>query len=105
MKIKNAVIVETRLLRTFDEFHLSIFMQFDNKKSIGIGGYIHSRNVADAMFDILNVVGVDAWEDISGSRVRVKYSDAIYEIGNESIDNWLDLRNFFANVKTVSSAV
>lgn len=45
---------------------------------------------------ILEVVGVDKWEDLKGEHIRVKAEfTSIHAIGNLLKDDWLDFKEFF----------
>ena len=45
---------------------------------------------------ILNIVGVEKWEDLKGSYIRVKASPTkVHEIGNLLKDEWLNFEDFF----------
>ena len=52
----------------------------------------------EAMMRIMNVVGVDRWEDLKGQYIRVKSNglgSTIHTIGNVLKDEWFDLKEFF----------
>ena len=57
----------------------------------------------EAMMRIMNVVGVERWEDLKGQYVRVKtegYAGCIvHTIGNVLEDKWFDLKEFFEDKK------
>ena len=112
MEIKNAKITSTILGR---EDHgimtFMIFVEFGGC-GCGIGGYcldyydkntqtsvFHIRDM-EAISKILDVVGVDKWEDLPGKYIRVKdngWGSTIDEIGNLMEDKWFNLREFFKN--------
>ena len=49
---------------------------------------------------ILDVVGVDKWEDLKGRYIRIKdngWGSTVDEIGNLMEDKWFNIREFFAN--------
>lgn len=51
-----------------------------------------------AMMEIMNVVGVDRWEDLKGKYVRCEikgWGDGIDKIGNILNNQWFDIREFF----------
>lgn len=81
---------------------------------VSIGGYAigHGYLGADnfdacgdgleAMMRIMNVVGVERWEDLKGQYVRVKSNglgSTIHNIGNVLKDEWFDLKKFFEDKK------
>lgn len=113
MTIKNAEITSTMLGR---EDHgimtFMIFVKFDKCVHCGIGGYAidqydqetKSRVFAvkglEAISRIMEVVGVNKWEDLSGKYIRIKdngLGSTIDEIGNLMEDEWFNLREFFSN--------
>lgn len=111
-EIKNAKITATMLGR---EDHgimtFTISVKFDECVSCGIGGYaldyydrtsetrVCSPKSMKAITKILDVVGVDTWEDLKGKYIRIKdngWGSPIDEIGNLMKDKWFNLREFFA---------
>ena len=53
-----------------------------------------------AMMRIMDVVGVEKWEDLQGKYVRCKvkgWGDGIDEIGHIMKNKWFNIREFFAN--------
>lgn len=53
-----------------------------------------------AMMKIMDVVGVERWEDLNGKYVRVMsngWGSSITEIGNIMEDKWFDIDEFFKN--------
>ena len=77
----------------------------------GIGGYCighgylgakkfdGSGDGIEAMARIMDVVGVEKWEDLTGKYCRVQMGnswDGIHTIGNVIEDKWFDLKAFFA---------
>lgn len=55
-----------------------------------------------AMMRIMDIVGVEKWEDLKGKYVRCKLgrlSDGVLEIGNVIHDKWFNIQEFFANRK------
>lgn len=53
----------------------------------------------EAISHILNVVGVNNWEDLRNQYIRVKdngWGSTIDEIGNLMEDKWFNLREFFS---------
>jgi hypothetical protein len=112
MEIKNAKITSTMLGR---EDHgimtFMIFVEFDVCVGCGVGGYaldswdkITSTRVfraesMEAISKVLDVVGVDRWEKLPGSYIRIKdngWGSTIDEIGNLMEDKWFNLREFFS---------
>ena len=56
-----------------------------------------------AMMRIMDVVGVEKWEDLQGKYVRCKvkdWGDTVDEIGHIMHDKWFNIREFFAERKT-----
>ena len=110
-EIKNAQIESTMLGR---EDHgimtFMIFVKFDKCVACGVGGYaldgydknlqqrVFCANGMEAVSKILDVVGVDKWEDLPGKYIRIKdngWGSTIDEIGNLMEDKWFNLREFF----------
>lgn len=53
-----------------------------------------------AMMKIMNVVGVEEWEDLKGKYVRVVddgWGSPVKKIGNIIEDKWFDIDEFFKN--------
>ena len=114
MEIRNAKITSTMLGR---EDHgimtFMIFVEFDGCRC-GIGGYAldyYDRDTQTRVFNIkdmeaiskiLDVVGVDKWEDLPGKYIRIKdngWGSTIDEIGNLMEEKWFNLREFFKDTK------
>lgn len=110
MEIKNAKITQTFLGRE-DHGILTffIFVEFSGC-GCGIGGYcldsydidtrtrIYSAKSMEAISNILDVVGVDSWEELEGKYIRIKeqgLGSGIDEIGNLMEDKWFNIREFF----------
>lgn len=114
-EIKNAKITQTMLGRedrgimTF-----TISVEFDECVGCGIGGYaldyydrtsetrVCSPKSMEAITKILDVVGVDTWEDLKGKYIHIKdngWGSPIDEIGNLTKDKWFNLREFFSGVQ------
>lgn len=110
MKIQNAQITSTMLGR---EDHgimtFMIFVKF-NGSGCGIGGYaldcydkpaekrVFTAKGLEAISKILEIVGVNQWEDLSGKYIRVKdngWGSTIDEIGNLMKEKWFNIRSFF----------
>lgn len=52
----------------------------------------------DCIAKILEVVGVDRWEDLKGKHVRIAFNDlgsTVTRIGNIIENKWLDLEQAF----------
>jgi hypothetical protein len=88
-----------------------IFVKCDGWEC-GIGGYAldcpsdrsgkrdYSKKGLEAIANILDVVGVDNWEDLKGKHIRIKdngWGSRIDEIGNLMESKWFNLREFFSN--------
>ena len=116
MEIKNAQIVSTHLGRedrgimTF-----SIYVRFDNLEYQGVGGYaldrydrkaetrVYNAKGLEAISKILDVVGVNTWEQLPGKYIRIKdqgRGKSIDEIGHLMEDKWFNLREFFSKEET-----
>lgn len=55
-----------------------------------------------AMMKIMDVVGVERWEDLQGKYIRIDsdgWGSTIHKIGNILKDDWFDIREFFENAK------
>ena len=113
MTVKNAKIKSTMFGR---EDHgimtFMIFIEFDECIGCGVGGYaldgydresnsrVFSAKGMEAISKILEVVGVDRWEQLPGKYIRIKdngWNSTIDEIGNLMSDKWFNFREFFAN--------
>ena len=113
MEIKNARITKTMLGR---EDHgimtFMIFIEFDKCVACGVGGYAldqyddelktrvcHPIGL-EAISKILDVVGVEKWEDLPGKYIRFEdngWGSTVDAIGNIIEDKWINLREFFSN--------
>lgn len=112
MEIKNAQIKGTMLGREdHGIFTFMIYVGFDGC-SCGVGGYaldyydrelgerVYSAKSLEAVSKILDVVGVDEWEDLKGKYIRIKdngWGSTIDEIGNLMENKWFNLKEFFNN--------
>lgn len=112
--IKNARIISTMLGR---EDHgimtWMIAIKFDGG-SWGVGGYaldgydkesntrVFGAESMESISKLLEVVGVDKWEDLPGQYIRFEDnglgSTTITKIGNIIDDKWFDLKEFFENI-------
>lgn len=109
--IKNAIIESTMLGR---EDHglmtFMIFIKFDKSCSCGIGGWaldeydkstktrVFQATSMEVISKILEVVGVETWEDLPGKYIRFEddgCGSTITKIGNIIEDKWFDIREFF----------
>lgn len=53
----------------------------------------------EAISKILDVVGVDKWEDLPGKHIRFEdagWGSTVTKIGNIITDKWFDMRGFFS---------
>lgn len=109
--IKNAVIKSTMLGR--EDHGIMTFMiniQFDNCVCCGVGAYaldeydnksktrVFRAESMTAISTILDVVGVDTWEELPGKYIRFEdngWGSTITKIGNIIEDRWFDLKEFF----------
>lgn len=115
MQIKNARIDKVKL---FIEDHdiLTFMISLDlGDVGCGVGGYaldqafeddngwiVRKSSPAglDCMRRIMEVVGVNSWEDLEGKYVRYEYTEwgcSINKIGNIIKDDWIDIKEFFKN--------
>lgn len=113
--IKNAIIKSTMLGR---EDHgimtFMIFIEFDGCMACGVGGYaldgydryskarvFHAKSM-EVISKILDVVGIDRWEDLPGKYIRFEdngLGSTINKIGNIIEDKWFDMKEFFGKVE------
>lgn len=114
MEIKNAQIVSTMLGRE-DHGIMTFMIQIRfGACGCGIGGYAldyydretktrkYSAKSMEAISKILEVVGVDTWEQLPNKYIRIKdkgWGSTIDEIGNLMEDEWFNLREFFSEVE------
>lgn len=112
MEVRNAKITDTKLGREdHGIFTFMIFVEF-NHCGCGIGGYcldgydeklegrVFYNKSMEVISRILDVVGVDNWEDLPGKYVRIKdngLGSTIDEIGNLMEEKWFNIRDFFQN--------
>ena len=113
--IKNALIKSTMLGR---EDHgimtFMIFIEFDKCVTCGVGGYmldeydkglnkrVFRAKSMESISKVLDVVGVDRWEDLTGKYIRIEdngWGSTINKIGNIIEDKWFDLKEFFEKVE------
>ena len=113
MEIKNAQITGTMLGREdHGIFTFMIYIKCDGW-ACGVGGYaldyydkesdkrVYSAKSLEAVSRILDVVGVDKWEDLKGKYIRIKdngWGSTVDEIGNLIENKWFNFREFFSKV-------
>ena len=108
--IKNAKIQSTMLGR--EDHGIMTFMIYINANgfSCGIGGYsldefdstIKTRvfrvESMEVISKILEVVGVDKWEDLPGQYIRFEdngWGSTVTKIGNIIDNKWFDIKSYF----------
>lgn len=110
--IKNARITSTMLGR---EDHgiltFMIYIKFDSGMHCGVGGYvldeydpvnkvrIFKPKSMEVISKILDVVGVNSWEELPGKYIRFEdngWGSMVTKIGNIMEDKWLDFKEFFS---------
>lgn len=79
--------------------------------SCGVGGFcldefntttqtrVFRAESMEAISEILDVVGVDKWEDLPGKHIRFEdagWDSTVTKIGNIITDKWFDMREFFS---------
>lgn len=111
-EIKNAKITKTMLGR--EDHGIMTFMIFIecDRFGCGVGGYaldeydkatdtrVFRAKSMESISKILEVVGVDKWEQLPGKYIRIKdngWGSTVDEIGNLMEDKWFNLREFFSN--------
>ena len=94
-EVKNAVIKKTFL--GFEDHGIMtcmIDLDYGSCSMQGFGGYAFSGSTAFGMqfiMAVLNVVGVDSWEQLVGKHVRVQaHSAKVEQIGNILDDRWFN---------------
>lgn len=108
--IKNARITSTMLGRE-DHGIMTFMIHIDaGNFSCGVGGYcldefnpatqtrVFRAKSMKAISEILNVVGVDKWEDLPGKYIRFEddgWGSTVTKIGNIINDKWFDMKKFF----------
>lgn len=115
-EIYNARITDTRLGYN-DWNHLTLSLYTDSEYgSCGFGGctfgghdknfdtdakYINFEWTSELIMKILDVVGVDKWEDIKGKLIRIRTNGktgcagGIEAIGNILENKWFSIRDFY----------
>ena len=115
MKIENAKITNVSITMA-DHGCLTFWITVEGAGwGCGIGGYCigngflgadefsGSGSGLEAMMRIMDVVGVDKWEDLKGEYVRIKtegWGSTVTCIGNILKDKWFDLKEFFVTAQT-----
>lgn len=115
MEIKNAKITDTMLGREdHGIFTFVIYIEIAGGACCGVGSYgldyydrekecrVFNEKGVEVISNILDVVGVDTWEQLHGKFIRVKdegRGSIIEEIGNLMSDKWINIREFFVNGK------
>lgn len=105
--VRNAKITGTMLgLEDHGFLIFYLYLDYGSGGCQAAGGYIlggnhHDRGkdhfdaapwVGDAIVSIMQVVGVEKWEDLKGRYVRAEASyEKVYRIGNLLSDEWIDL--------------
>lgn len=113
MEIKNAIIQSTMLGR--EDHGIMTFMIYigGDGFNCGVGGYcldefdsatqtrVFRAESMEAISKVLEVVGVDKWEDLPGKYIRFEDNGCgftVTKIGNIIKDKWFDLKEFFGKV-------
>ena len=110
MEIRNAKITKTMLGREdHGIFTFMIYIQF-GASGCAIGSYsldeydketktrIFRSESMEVISKILDVVGVDTWEELPGKYIRIKdngWGSTVDEIGNLMEEKWFNIREFF----------
>ena len=108
--IENAKITSTSISMA-DHGCLTIWITVEGDGwGVSIGGYVDGKWHLGAkhfegngaaivkIMKIMDVVGVNKWEDLKGKYVRVKmreYGETVDEIGNILKDKWVNFRDFY----------
>lgn len=109
MEIKNAKITNVSLTCS-DYSVLTFYLTLEGGGwGVNVGGYVLGKNQCNyiegsgkgmaALIKIMNVVGVEKWEDLKGKYVRIVdegWGSTVTKIGNILEDKWFDLREFFS---------
>ena len=113
MEIKNAKISSTMLGR--EDHGIMTFMIYIDACDFtyGIGRYcldefnsatqtrVFRAESMEVISKILEVVGVDKWEDLPGKYIRIEYNgfgSTVTKIGNIIEEKWFDLKEFFGKI-------
>ena len=105
-KTRNAQIESTRLGRGGDNIESAwLYLEYGKSGGQGFGGYTLTEPIKDAderfikrqghafgmeyIMQILEILQVDSWEKLPGTRLRVDQSqNKVYGIGHYLEDNW-----------------
>lgn len=118
--ISNAIITSTMLGR--EDHEIMTWMIYIKTASFvcGIGGYcldeydketktrVFRTESMESISELLDVVGVDKWEDLPGKYIRFEdngWGSNITKIGNIIEDRWFDMKEFFGKSKQGESNV
>lgn len=98
-EIVNAKITGTMLgVEDHGIFSSYVYLEWDGG-GVGFGGYVlGGPSGIDFIREILEVVGVEKWEDLKGKYVRVDtggWGRPVTAIGNILKDKWLNPKEFF----------
>ena len=121
MEEKNAIIKSTKLGKE-DHGIMSFMLHLDYGNSgQGAGGYaldtpirknnefikrIGSAAGMSLIMEVLKVVGVENWEDLSGTHIRVRAEHSkVYAIGHIMKDDWLDFMEFWKEIKPLMKLI
>lgn len=94
-KIVNAKIASTSL--GFDHhYSFWIHINYGSSAAQSFGGYQLGGEFTDYVIrNILETVGVDQWEELKGTPIRVEQDNGgIYRIGHFLEDKWFDPKEF-----------
>lgn len=97
MEIKNARI-ESTMLGFEDHGIMTFSLGLDYGDSVqSAGGYsIKCLRGIECIAEVLNIIGVNTWEELKGKTLRVKCEyDKVYAVGHFLQEKWLDFGNFF----------
>ena len=110
MEIRNAKITKTMLGReNHGIFTFMIHIEF-GCSGCAVGCYaldeydtetqtrVFKAESMEIIAKILDVVGVDTWEDLKGQYIRIKdngWGSTVNEIGNLMEEKWINIRQFF----------
>ena len=109
--IKNAKIRSTMLGR--EDHGIMTFMIYIDARdfSCGVGGFcldgydkesktrVFKAESLEAISKVLEVVGVNKWEDLPGKYIRFEdngWGSTVTKIGNIIEDKWFDMKAFFS---------
>lgn len=115
MEIKNALITGTFLgYEDHGIFTFWINVDISGGGHVGIGGYaldefdkeknrrVFRAETAESIAYILETVGVDSWEELKGTYIRIEdngWGSQVNKIGNLMDEKWFNLKAFFVNVQ------